>query len=159
MPYINGVTVCSKCSTPLVAYDNWSAANVRGPTHICRSCTAARSRERSRKLKAERDAYCLEHADEIAADKAQRREAWKIRQKAHLYRSNLPQGFDPQKVEQLYRTAAQLTKLTGQPYHVDHVIPRARGGLHHQDNLVVMLGAMNLAKSDAILPWMSWFFE
>lgn len=159
MPYINGVAVCSKCNTELVPYENWSASNVRGPTHICRSCGAAKVRERHQKLKAERDAYRLAHADEIAAEKLRRKAESKLRQRARLYSSDPAPGFDAALVEQIYRTAEQLTRLTGQPYHVDHVIPLARGGLHHQDNLVAMLGAMNVRKSDAILPWMSWFFE
>lgn len=33
-------------------------------------------------------------------------------------------------------------------YHVDHIQPLSKGGLHHPDNLQVMQAALNLEKSD-----------
>lgn len=47
---------------------------------------------------------------------------------------------------QLYATARLLTKITGEPYHVDHIIPLAKGGLHHPNNLQVLRGVDNLKK-------------
>lgn len=51
-----------------------------------------------------------------------------------------------------------MEKITGRPYHVDHVIPIARGGKHHEDNLVVMFGPANESKGDKIIPALIRFF-
>ena len=45
-----------------------------------------------------------------------------------------------------YAKARSLTELTGEPYHVDHVVPLARGGLHHPANLQVLPGRANQRK-------------
>lgn len=46
----------------------------------------------------------------------------------------------------LYAKARALTELVGEPYHVDHIKPLSKGGLHHPDNLQVLLGRDNLRK-------------
>ena len=45
-----------------------------------------------------------------------------------------------------YAKARALTELVGEPYHVDHIKPLSKGGLHHPDNLQVLLGRENLRK-------------
>lgn len=47
-----------------------------------------------------------------------------------------------------YAKARALTELTGVPYHVDHIKPISKGGLHHPDNLQVLLGRENLKKGN-----------
>ena len=64
---------------------------------------------------------------------------------------------DAAKIAEFYRMASRLTRITGKPYHVDHIEPLSKGGLHHQDNLVVMTGPLNSAKRDAHWPWLTWF--
>lgn len=58
------------------------------------------------------------------------------------------------KIRSLYRRAAYLTKTTGTPYHVDHIIPlagREVSGLHTPDNLQVIPKTDNLKKSNKLL--------
>lgn len=50
------------------------------------------------------------------------------------------------KVTSLYAEARAMTKLAGEPYHVDHIKPLAKGGLHHPDNLQVLRGVNNMRK-------------
>lgn len=45
-----------------------------------------------------------------------------------------------------YAKARAMTELTGVPYHVDHIIPLARGGPHHPANLQVLPGRVNQSK-------------
>ncbi|MDO1559816.1 HNH endonuclease [Brevundimonas sp. 2R-24] len=52
-----------------------------------------------------------------------------------------------------------MTELTGHPWHVDHIVPLSRGGLHHQDNLIAMRADLNLAKGARYWPWLRWFNE
>lgn len=69
-----------------------------------------------------------------------------------------PANADNAAIKALYALAEHLTKTTGFTYHVDHVIPLAKGGLHHEDNLVVMRADINLRKSDHIIPEFVKFF-
>lgn len=46
----------------------------------------------------------------------------------------------------LYAQARAMSRLMGEPYHVDHIKPLSKGGLHHPDNLQVLLGRENLRK-------------
>lgn len=62
------------------------------------------------------------------------------------------------KIAAMYRLAAFLTARFATPYHVDHVVPLSKGGLHHQDNLVVMRGDYNCAKGAKIIPDLKAFF-
>jgi len=50
----------------------------------------------------------------------------------------------------IYAEARTLTELTGVPYHVDHIFPISKGGVHAPWNLRVMLGTDNLKKNAAI---------
>jgi len=54
---------------------------------------------------------------------------------------------EKKQVVALYVKARELTKLHGEPYHVDHIKPLARGGLHHPSNLQVMRGIDNIRKN------------
>lgn len=47
-----------------------------------------------------------------------------------------------------YDTAKFLETITNQKYHVDHVIPLSKGGLHVPWNLQVLTAEENLKKSD-----------
>ena len=46
----------------------------------------------------------------------------------------------------VYDTARFLTELTGERFHVDHIMPLARGGLHHPRNLQVLRASENHRK-------------
>ena len=56
------------------------------------------------------------------------------------------------KVKDIYIKAQRLSKNTGTDYHVDHIIPLSKGGLHHPDNLQILTATDNLRKSSKICP-------
>jgi hypothetical protein len=70
-----------------------------------------------------------------------------------------PPDADDAKIAEFYAMAARMSRITGKPYHVDHIRSLASGGLHHQDNLVVMAATLNLTKGTQHWPWLTWFNE
>ena len=53
-------------------------------------------------------------------------------------------------VDALYAEAKRLSEETGQDYHVDHILPIQKGGIHHPINLRVLPGSENLSKGAKI---------
>jgi len=55
-------------------------------------------------------------------------------------------------VSALYRKAQEMTLRFGEPYHVDHIKPLAKGGAHHPSNLQILRRSENLVKGDSFCP-------
>ena len=51
----------------------------------------------------------------------------------------------------IYETRYYLTESTGVMYHVDHIVPISKKGLHHPDNLQILTASENRKKRDKIL--------
>jgi hypothetical protein len=69
------------------------------------------------------------------------------RRRARKLAASVPLTLQEQvEVIAIYAKARALTELTGEAYHVDHIIPLSKGGLHHPSNLQVLLGVDNLRK-------------
>lgn len=62
-----------------------------------------------------------------------------------------PEDADLNIIESIYKMAKRRTKVEGRPYEVDHIIPLAKGGLHHQDNLQILTAHENRVKHARIL--------
>ncbi len=71
---------------------------------------------------------------------AARRKARKLAQSPELTQE------EKERVDYLYWLAKDLKVVSGQDYHVDHVIPIAKGGPHHPDNLQILPADLNLKK-------------
>ena len=52
------------------------------------------------------------------------------------------------RIEGMYWLARDLRAVSGEEYHVDHIKPLSKGGLHHPDNLQILPADLNLKKSD-----------
>ena len=60
--------------------------------------------------------------------------------------------IDFERMQNEYKLAAILTKLNGEPWHVDHIIPlqgKLVSGLHVPSNLRVMRGIDNVSKGNS----------
>ena len=74
-------------------------------------------------------------------NKTQKRRAKKLNQ--------TPDSANLQKIQLYYTICAYLNKPCEIPmWHVDHIKPISKGGLHHEDNLQILTAAINLQKSD-----------
>lgn len=65
-------------------------------------------------------------------------------------RNQLPEDVDFEKIKQIYEECHRISKETGIPHEVDHIIPIAKGGLHHQDNLQILTMSENRKKGDLL---------
>lgn len=50
-----------------------------------------------------------------------------------------------------YKTAQRVSKCTGIPFHVDHIIPISKKGTHTANNLQILTASLNMRKSDKII--------
>ena len=59
--------------------------------------------------------------------------------------------IDKERIQNEYQLAALQTKITGKPWHVDHIIPLQGdlvSGLHVPSNLMAILGSDNISKNN-----------
>lgn len=108
------------------------------------------------------DQWKREYSLEFAVEKL-RELGWQ-RQAAQLQAT--PHWADPKKMAAIYAEAERLTKETGIPHHVDHMVPiqgpiakygpfrgmRLVYGLHCEANLQILPGAENLSKGNRYWP-------
>ena len=58
-----------------------------------------------------------------------------------------PDNANLQKIQLYYTICAYLNETCDTPmWHVDHIRPISKGGLHHEDNLQILTAAINLQK-------------
>ncbi len=57
---------------------------------------------------------------------------------------------EQKEVDDLYAEAKRLSEETGSAFHVDHILPIQKGGIHHPINLRVLLGKDNISKHTKI---------
>lgn len=176
------MVVCRKCGVELVVGANWLPSRAARNERSCSPCKADQERAYRAKTadrqKARQAAYYEANkarASErdkayrqanLAKEKVRRAAYYEANKADHRARdalrratlkSQTPSDADRAKIAAIYAMAERLTRLTGQPYHVDHIQSLASGGLHHQDNLVVMIAPVNLAKGAQSWPWLEWF--
>jgi hypothetical protein len=61
-----------------------------------------------------------------------------------------PENANFEKIATFYKESKMLTEITGIPFHVDHVYPLSKGGLHHESNLRVITLKDNCEKGDRL---------
>ena len=97
------------------------------------------------RIAAKRKVYRAENAAKVAADSRARQLAKGRRTPKWLT------GDDCWLMQQAYEVAQLRTRMTGFPWHVDHILPlqgRQVSGLHVPTNLQVIPGAENCRKSN-----------
>lgn len=72
----------------------------------------------------------------------------KRRARIHL---SFKQNADPILIKGFYAVARRVSKCLGIKHHVDHIIPIAKNGPHHQDNLQILPWRINFRKGSKII--------
>jgi len=142
---------CSKCGEikPLSGF-NKNKTQKDGLQSYCKICRCLYDKEyrqnnRDALLQQQKE-YRQNNKDKIRANKARRRAA---------KRDATPPWADQAAIEAIYTEALWLQDFTGEPCHVDHIVPLKSDfvcGLHVPANLQTLPGAENIAKSNRSWP-------
>jgi hypothetical protein len=68
-------------------------------------------------------------------------------------RQAMPAWADKERIKKVYKRARQLSQASGEPYHVDHILPLCSDivcGLHVHENLQVIPARENIIKSNTV---------
>jgi len=140
---------CTKCSVwkkeSLFSIVKHSVRNCKRKRHVyCLECKRAGAREWASKNyspKAMRD-WREKNRDKALLN-------WRITRASRRKRE--VSWADRKKIRSFYIEAARLTKETGIPHEVDHIIPlkgRTVSGLHHEGNLQILTQEQNRKKAN-----------
>jgi hypothetical protein len=120
----------------------------------CRTKHKARYAENREAIKAADREYYAQNRETILARKREydaanpdKRRALKAKRRA-TKRDATPDDACLATIGNVYAIAAALSERTDEDWHVDHTVPLARGGLHHEDNLQIVPAQWNLSKKD-----------
>ncbi|NBW21709.1 MAG: HNH endonuclease [Caulobacteraceae bacterium] len=84
--------------------------------------------------------YYSKNAPRFVAYSAARRQ--RVRDKTVCSRGEI------KTINSIYETSKRITKCTGIQFHVDHIKPLSKGGMHIPNNLQILPAKINLQKSD-----------
>lgn len=137
---------CTKCRElkPRAAYHKGNNRS-DGLQAACRSCDRERKRqwnltnverERARKRRWE-----ATHPGARAAREARRRAS---------KRGSCASCYNRAAIAELHHEATLAAAFSDEPFNVDHIVPLARGGKHHQNNLRILPARLNALKGSKL---------
>lgn len=134
---------CSGCKTHKLAEDfSKNASRTSGLSHMCKLCVSARNK----RLGADHAKHYSKNADYYKIKAMFRKKS--VKQATPKWLS----AEDKAKIISVYLHARDCQAVTGEPYHVDHIIP-LKGetvcGLHVPWNLCVLPADVNIRKSNS----------
>lgn len=146
---------CTKCNeTKLVSefktrkgakdgYNSWCIECVRESTRVWRAANKQKVKEtndawyqKNKERRAKTNAIWYKNNKEVSFAKYAKRRAVKLN------------AMTPTTCQ---KTIALIIKNRPEGYHVDHIVPLAKGGKHHQDNLCYLPAEFNLSKGAKLL--------
>lgn len=104
---------------------------------------AQQKRVWARKNKDKMNAYKIKWA----RNNKDKRTVWEAHRRALKFRATIYLNKKAkQQIEDMYKLAQVKTKDTGFQWHVDHIVPLTKGGLHKPTNLQVVPAKWNIKK-------------
>ena len=101
--------------------------------------------ERNRKYKRENKEKIAHYNDKYRRQKLSEFAAYENKKRAEK-RNQTPPDSNDKKINYIYRICEIFNELEDETYHVDHIKPLAKGGLHHQSNLQILEATLNMEK-------------
>ena len=103
--------------------------------------------------KIDRSAYMVIYDKKWLQNNLDKHSANSARRRAHKL-SQTPDDADTTVIIWYYEIAQQMSKRIGIPgfYHVDHIRPLSKEGLHHEDNLQILTARQNIMKGSTLAP-------
>jgi len=99
-----------------------------------------RYREENKEQESKRIKKWREDNPHLCREYTQRRRAWKKAALPHLSENeNLA-----------LKILSEEASMLGEGWHLDHIVPISKGGLHHPDNLQIVRASYNLSKKDKL---------
>ena len=87
------------------------------------------------------------HKKKWADKNKDKRTAWEANRRALKFRATIFLTKEAKKqIVDIYRRAQDKTIETGYQWHVDHIVPLTKGGLHKPTNLQVVPASWNISK-------------
>ena len=147
---------CTICNKKKQSNEFYLRSNGKVNEYKCKCCILAK-----RKDKYENDYENVRATNRLAVSKFQKRNPDKSSAKAAKYNADksnrVPKWITKEelnKIKSLYKHCTSITKITGIPHEVDHIIP-LRGitvsGLHVLSNLRVISKLDNLRKGNKLI--------
>lgn len=144
------LSICSKCKKikPIWAFRN-DKKNMSCVRSVCKECDNKYQKKyyrdnieerREKNIRYHRKTY--KKLAGYYAENAMRRYACKLKQTPHDINLDI--------VKEIYYIRDIITRFKGEQYHVDHIIPLSKGGLHYEDNLQILKASINRSKSDKL---------
>lgn len=138
---------CAKCHSwkPIELFSR-SNRGVSGRESYCKLCVSharvaryqANPQPEKEKARIWRQNNLAAKAADLAAYRARKMQA-------------MPGWANKDAIARFYDAAALLTKMSGEPWHVDHIVPlrgKTASGLHVETNLQLLLGSENQSKGN-----------
>ena len=134
--------ICSKCkeTKPFELFTK-NRSKKDGYGHHCKSCILEYRQNNRELYNSYNLTYYSKNKEKYISRNSSRR--------AKL-RDQTPNLSDQEKqeVENIYWLSRDLRTITGEDYHVDHIKPLSKGGLHHPENLQILPADLNLKKGN-----------
>lgn len=105
------------------------------------------------KIKIKKAIYYSDKQHLRRAEYQRNKQAYIARAYKRLYQIKMLTPLDADKfaIARFYEEAERMTLQTGVKHEVDHIIPISKGGLHHQDNLQILVWHENRKKGNKII--------
>jgi len=149
--------VCTRCKVEKPLTEFWrDKAKKDGLYSHCKSCGAVYYAERyqanKERIAEQNKKYKKDNKERIIEQQAEYRKANKDRYLAHKAERRAKKKNAAVDLTDNERLAIRLIYEDAQTldWHVDHIVPISKGGLHHPDNLQIVRPSYNLQKNDKI---------
>ena len=133
-----------------------------GVVSKCRDCVNTYNKENRHRWSGQSGKYCPNRYQRTKETRIQTISSWQKRnpekcteisaRRRAKKRNQTPllTAEEKKQIQDLYWLAKDLKAVTGEEYHVDHIIPISKGGLHHPGNLQILPSDLNLKKSNKV---------